>query len=204
MIFGFDIKMISQIYHGWKQFASPGLKISIDLINFRMNHRFMDLDTFIRMKFHLFLILIPGIFVSCQQDPVVMKPLDLHDSGIPITIMAPDSADVQVRDYSFMRDITIRSGADFFIQIFEYQAPRLDAAGEKLSQLSAVRAEPTFQEVVREDDQGFIFSRQLDSLQLDYDFRYIRILGDKELIFQTGLVGTFSLEAVQRMYKAVK
>ena len=102
-----------------------------------------------------------------------------------------------------MRDITIRKGDNFFIQIFEFEASNLDAAGEKLKQLTSVKEDPFFKELITEEDQGFIFSRLQDSTKLNYDFRYVKILGLKELIFQTGLVGSFSLEDVRRMYKSV-
>lgn len=133
-----------------------------------------------------------------------MQKLDLQSHGVPVTIMAPDSAIIQEKDYNFMRDITIQKGGQFFIQIFEFAAPKQDAAGEKLRQLAAVHEDPFFHEVIKEEDQGFIFSKMADSITLDYDFRYIRIIGDKELIFQTGLVGSYSLEDVKVMYNAVK
>lgn len=153
-----------------------------------------------------------GIFISCLllvlwsgcHDEKGMKPIDLADHGLPITILAPDSAVIQEKDYNFMRDITVRKGDNYFLQIFEFAAPRQDAAGEKLRQLAAVQQDPFFKEVIREEDKGFIFSKLADSTRVDYDFRYVRILGEKELIFQAGLVGTFSLEDVTRMYNAVK
>lgn len=148
--------------------------------------------------------LFPLVFLACWSDEAGMKELDLSDHGLPIRIIAPDSAVVQEKDYHFMRDITIRKGDQYFLQIFEFAAPRQDAAGEKLRQLSAVKEDPFFKEIIREDDQGFIFSKMADSTRIDYDFRYVRILGDKELIFQAGLVGSFTLEDVNRMYKGVK
>jgi len=144
------------------------------------------------------------LLLSCRGEGIKLQKLDLQSYDLPITIMAPDSAVVQKKDYSFMKDITIKQGDRFFIQIFEFAAPKLDAAGEKLRQLAAVKEDPFFEEILKEEDQGFIFSRQADSINLAYDFRYIRILGDKELIFQTGLVGSFSLEDVKMMYNAVK
>ena len=141
---------------------------------------------------------------SCRRDKVNMQSLDLQSHGIPLTIMAPDSAVIQEKDYNFMRDITIKKGDQFFIQIFEFAAPKQDAAGEKLRQLTAVQEDPFFQEIIKEEDQGFIFSKMADSTTIDYDFRYVRILGDKELIFQTGLVGSFSLEDVKLMYNSIK
>jgi hypothetical protein len=148
-------------------------------------------------------LLIMTALLSCHMDEMKMEKLDLAPHGIPMTIMAPDSAIVQEKHYPFMRDITIRKDDHFYIQIFEFEAPKQDAAGEKLRQLTSVKEDPFFKELIKEDDQGFIYSRTLDSTMLNYDFRYIKILGTKELIFQTGLVGTFTLEDVNRMYKAV-
>lgn len=169
------------------------------------NHLFMDLNTFDGMKRALiFLCLLAILPMACHKDDMLMKELDLRPHGLQITIMAPDSAVIQEKDYNFMRDITVRKGDRFFLQIFEFAAPRQDAAGEKLRQLTAAREDPYFREVVMEEDQGFIFSKQADSTTVDYDFRYVKILGEKELIFQAGLVGTFSLPDIQRMYTAVK
>ena len=169
------------------------------------NHLFMDLNTFDDMKRALiFLCLLAILPMACHKDDMLMKELDLRPHGLQITIMAPDSAVIQEKDYNFMRDITVRKGDRFFLQIFEFAAPRQDAAGEKLRQLTAAREDPYFREVVMEEDQGFIFSKQADSTTVDYDFRYVKILGEKELIFQAGLVGTFSLPDIQRMYTAVK
>jgi hypothetical protein len=164
-----------------------------------------DLDTFEIMKIPLLIfVLIIAVLASCRKDDMKMQNLDLTSYGIPLTIIAPDSAEVQEKPYPFMRDITIRKDNRYYVQIFEFEAPKLDAAGEKLRQLASVKEDPYFIEVVMEDEQGFIYSRTLDSTKLNYDFRYIKILGPKELIFQTGLVGTFTLEDVKRMYKSVK
>ena len=157
------------------------------------------------MKYPILLLLLALTNLpACRNDKVKFEKLDLQPHGIPITIMAPDSAVIQEKDYTFMRDITIRKDETYSIQIFEFDAAILDAAGEKLRQLTSVQADPFFRELIKEDDQGFIYSRMLDSTRLNYDFRHVKILGAKELIFQTGLVGAFTLEDVERMYKAVK
>lgn len=142
--------------------------------------------------------------IACSRDELALKKLDLQPHGIPITIMAPDSVEIREKDYAVMRDITIQKNGIYSIQIFEFMTETRDAAGEKLRQLGAVREDPFFREIIREDDHGFIFSKQSDSTMIDYDFRHVKILDGKELIFQTGLIGTFSLKDVKRMYKAVK
>jgi len=157
------------------------------------------------MKYPSFILfLIIASLPACKSDKVKFEKLDLQPHGIPISILAPDSAEVQEKDYTFMRDITIRKGDFYFVQIFEFDAANLDAAGEKLRQLTSVKADPFFKDLIKEDDLGFVYSRMQDSTKINYDFRFIKILGAKELIFQTGLVGSFTLDDVERMYKAVR
>ncbi len=144
------------------------------------------------------------VFLSCTSDPHSLRPLDLTPYNIPMTILAPDSAIVQVKDYKIMRDITISKGEDFSLQLFEVMSSTGDAAGEKLRQLETVKAAPFFREVLKEEDNGFIYSTQPDSSTVEYDFRRVKLLGEKEIIFQTGLVGDFTLDQVTTMFNAVK
>jgi len=78
-----------------------------------------------------------------------------------------------------------------------------DMAVLKDDQLREVKKNPFFKEVIFEETNGFIFQKQIDSLY-NYDFRYIKIQGSNEYIFQTGLTGTFSEEDVKEMYESVK
>jgi hypothetical protein len=54
-----------------------------------------------------------------------------------------------------------------------------------------------------EDDHGFFYEKDIDG-DLRYDFRHIKILGDKEYTFQKGLIGNYTEEQVRNMYDAVK
>ena len=65
-------------------------------------------------------------------------------------------------------------------------------------------ASQTFSKIVEEDEKGFIFEKKYSEDRISYDFRYVRLQGDKEFVFQTGLLGQFDLEEVKRMYEAVQ
>jgi len=153
---------------------------------------------------HPFVLIILIVIIACRTEPAGYQTLHLGEYGLDISLSVPDSARITARDYGIVKDITIRDSVDFSIQIFAFVAPTDDTAGEKLRQLQTAREDPYFGELIREDEDGFIFSKHLDSTLTDYDFRYIRIMGDRELIFQTGLVGTFSLDAVRRMYASAR
>jgi len=60
-----------------------------------------------------------------------------------------------------------------------------------------------FSKIISEEDDGFIFEKNVDGI-LNYDFRYVKIQGDKEFVFQTGLVGNYSEDDVKSMYASVK
>ncbi len=150
------------------------------------------------------LLFLLGLFPACQQDPAAqLKPLNLLEYGLPVTILAPDSAEVKQNDLGFIKDVTVRKGEDFSLQIFASESTTNDLSRIKADQLSEVKANPYFAEIVREEEDGFIYKLMVDSLP-NYGFRHFRIQGDLELIFQTGLLGTFSLEEVELMYQAVQ
>ena len=144
------------------------------------------------------------LLISCQKEQKVkLKPLDLNPYGINLTIMTPDSVEIVKKEYAIMRDIIIRKDDWYYVQIFESIATSNDPDEIKRNQLESVRQDKYFKELIREDEHGFIFQKELDNAIVDYDFRYIRIIDDQEIIFQTGLIGTFSLEDVERMYESV-
>ncbi len=152
-------------------------------------------------------LLLFGLFLAaCQQSATDRwEPLDLMSYGIPVSVQAPDSARVQVSNLGggLIKDVTIKAGADYYIQLYASGAETTDIAKLKADQLSEVKANRYFTRIVEEEEDGFIYETQIDSV-VSFGFRHIRVQGDTECIFQTGLVGQFSLEDVENMYAAVK
>jgi hypothetical protein len=147
-----------------------------------------------------FLILI--LLLSCSNEPRV-EPLDLMKYGLPIQIKAPKDAVVKADDAGFFKDVTVKHGDNYFLQIIGTSATTTDVAVLKADQLREVKKNPFFQEIIFEEPAGFIFRKQIDSL-INFDFRFVKIQGSQEYIFQTGLSGTFTEEDVRLMYESVK
>lgn len=146
------------------------------------------------------------IFLACRRDATDQwKPLDLMPYGIPVSVLAPDSARVKVENFGggLIKDVTIKEGDDYYIQLYASGAETTDIARIKASLLADVKANRYFSKIVEEEEAGFIYETNIDSL-ISYGFRYIRVPGDMECVFQTGLVGAFTLEEARRMYEAVK
>ncbi|MEM9824218.1 MAG: hypothetical protein AAF985_24245 [Bacteroidota bacterium] len=145
------------------------------------------------------------LLFACQQSPTKSwQPLDLLKYGVPITIMAPDSAKVKTMDLLVQKDVTIKKGEDYYVQIFSSDATTSDHK-KILAELKAdVKNNPYFSKFLLEEDKGFIYETVIDSTHYNYGFRHIRIQGDREYIFQTGLIGNFDQEQVEAMYDAVQ
>jgi len=152
-----------------------------------------------------FIFLTITFIISCKSDPTQgLEKLDLMSKGVPLAIMAPAGAEVLTEDFGVMKDVTIRKGDDFYIQILASNAVSTDKTSIIADQKADVQRAPFFSKFVQEDIDGFIYEKQIDSSNINYDFRYVKIQGDREYMFQTGLVGRFSLEQVEKMYEAVK
>lgn len=141
--------------------------------------------------------------VGCAREDQ-LEPLDLMPYGVPLTILAPDSAVVKKRDMIVQEDITIKGPDGFDVQLYVSNASTTNPRALKDSLLAEVKRQEYFSKVIRDEEQGFIFENQIDSTATFYDFRYVEIRGGKEYQFQGGLLGNFTLEQTERMYEAVK
>jgi len=153
-------------------------------------------------KIPVLLVVLLALF-SCGDKKANKEVLDLMKYGLPIQIQAPAEAVVKSDDMGFYKDVTVKKGDDYFLQILGTSATTTDLSALKGDQLNEVKKNPYFNKIIFEEENGFIFEKKIDSL-FNYDFRYVKIQGNNEYIFQTGLFGKFSQDAVREMYESVK
>lgn len=158
------------------------------------------------MKFLLPFAIVSLLLVQCKNvDPLGQyQDLDLMSHGLPIKIKAPDGVKVVVDDLGFAQDVTIKNDENFYIQLASGTATTTNIANIKAEYITTVKNSKYFSKIVEEEEAGFIYEKDLGDENINYDFRYIRVQGDKEYVFQRGLVGTYTLEQVRTMYNAVK
>ncbi len=158
------------------------------------------------MKKFIVLFFCMTSFLYCKNEVQEdLKPLDLLKWGIPITILAPDSAQVKTMDMGgLLKDVTIKGDNNYYIQIYASDAATTDIARIKSDQLAEVKANRYFSKIVSEEEDGFIYENAVDSANIYYGFRHIRVQGDMEYVFQTGLIGSFTQEEVEKMNGAVQ
>ena len=145
------------------------------------------------------------ILTNCSTDPHEgLKALNLTQYGVPLTIYTPENPEVKTIDFGIQKDVTVKAGKDFYVEVSASDASTSNVEEVKQAQLKALKENPFFSKVIQDDKNGFIYENQVDSAKYNYGFRYIKLQGDKEYVFQTGLIGFFTKEAVQKMYEAVK
>jgi len=158
------------------------------------------------LRFTLILFAAVLLF-SCKNEGGSSSQLpdyDLLKHGLPIKIKAPADVKVEVEDYGVMKDITVKGDNNFFLQITSGEATSMDITQIKNKLLEEVKKAPFFEEVVEDYPSGFIFKKKISEEKIKYDFRHIKFQGDQEYIFQTGLIGNFSLEDAKVMLEAVR
>jgi len=142
--------------------------------------------------------------MSCKEKTTTLTSLSLLEYGLPIKINVPDGVQVAVDDLGVWKDVTVKDSLDFNLQILASQSTTFDKSKIVAEQLAEVKNGKYFSKIIEEYEDGFIFEKKIDEDNINYDFRFIKLNGDNEYIFQTGLLGTFSEEAVRKMYSAVQ
>ncbi|KAA3639026.1 MAG: hypothetical protein DWQ02_04320 [Bacteroidetes bacterium] len=142
---------------------------------------------------------------ACNNDPAEeWSELDLLPYGIPISIMAPDSADVNMSNLGVMKDITVKKGNEYNVQIFASPLSSDNLGELKASQLEEVKSNRFFSQIITDEPNGFIYETVIDSNNINYGFRHVYYQADLEYVFQQSLVGSFTQEQIEKMYKAIK
>ncbi len=143
------------------------------------------------------------LFISCGEPKTSYPDLDLMKHGLPIKIQAPIDAEVEMNDMLLMKDVTVKKDG-YYLQIFSSDAMINDISKIKQEKLNEVKSKSSFGKIIQDDANGFIFEKMRSDSTINYDFRHIRLQGDKQYIFQTGLIGKFTEQEVRNMYQSVQ
>lgn len=143
------------------------------------------------------------LLIACKKDNGLVE-YDLIKHGLAITIMAPAEPEVSVTDMGIAKDVTIKKGDGYNIQIISSAASSNNVAKLIADKKAEVEAGPYFSQIILENEKGFVFEKKIDENNINYDFRVVKIQADIEYDFQTGLVGKFTKDDVMTMFEAVQ
>ena len=142
-------------------------------------------------------------FAACtsQEAKVSLQPLNLLQYGAAITIQAPDSAKVTKGSWGLNEEITIEKG-DYNVQLIYGIAQTRNLPELKAKELEDIQANPYFTKTIHDDDKGFIYETEVDSI-FSYDFIYLHLQGDQFYRFSGGIASQLSQKQAEQLYNAV-
>lgn len=148
------------------------------------------------------------LLAACKSDgtPGAWKEHNLLRYDLPVSIMGPDSVNVTSNNLLFSKDVTIEGALEdgFGIQIFSSEASSQDPKKIKAEELAASKRHQYFSELIQDDEQGFIYTTKLDSANVYHGFKYIKVQGAREYIYQNLSGRKYNLNDVKKMYAAVQ
>ena len=155
-------------------------------------------------KYLFFILLGCFVFIQCKSDKSANYPSkDLLKHGFAISVKAPENAKIASDDLGIMQELTIVEGNEYNVQILKSITNTTNTKQALAGQMNLVKSDRYFSKVLEEYDNGFIFEKNIDG-NINYDFRYVKIVGEHEYIYQTGMVGTYTEENVRAMYNSVQ
>ncbi len=149
-------------------------------------------------------MLLATILVACSKSTSKFEDYDLIKHGLSIKIKAPLEPEVSVVNMGIIKDVTIKKGEDYNVQVISSAVSTYDVKSLLADKKKEVEEGKYFAEFVIENENGFVFKKMIDEENINYDFRVVRIVGDTEYSFQTGLLGNFTQEQAEAMFEAVQ
>ncbi len=170
-------------------------------------------------KLGLFLLtaVLAGFSVSCgggsssSLADMKLTELNLADKGIPVTIQAPEGAEIKdgmfmgefggikMLDYEIVKD-------EFVLEVSMDDTEETRTAEEIIADAKeTAQTEDGFVEFVKEEPNGFIYKVKTDDYE-DYKFHYVLMKDNRAIEFTEGLklFTEFSLKDAETLYNIAK
>ncbi len=144
------------------------------------------------------------LMVSCKPEGPTLVPLDLLSEGLPLKINAPVDVEIVASDLGIMKDVTVNNGEGYNIRILETEATALQAKiiTDKIKE--EIKQSRYFDSIIVEDEDGFIFKKVIDENYVNFDFRHVKVRGDKQYVIQAGLSTQFTEDQIKVIYNSIK
>jgi hypothetical protein len=153
---------------------------------------------------HIFFGLICIIVLSCGEKPSSKQDkTSLHKYGIPVSVMLPADVGIKKTSSGNVLAVAIRNDSGYNMLVLMGAANYSSAQKAKFQQREQIVNNPAFLKIVEDYEDGFLFEWQGND-RIMYDFRHIKIVGDKEIVFQAGNTCECSEDDVRKMLASVK
>jgi hypothetical protein len=141
---------------------------------------------------------------ACSNSSAIKKEkTSLYKFGIPAHIKAPENARFNKASSGNIESLSVVDDDGFNLQVLSFPASVTDEKTAKQHQREQVVSHPDFSKIIEDYDQGFLFELEFAGDRY-YDFRYVKIVGNKEIIFQAGPTCQCDESQVRNMLQAIQ
>lgn len=149
----------------------------------------------------LWCILSMSLLYACKEKSSEGKT-SLYRYGIPVHIDIPKDAAINKSADGNVSGLTIVDEEGFNMQVMQTNTSFTDAKMAKFYHREQVVNNPDFTKIIEDYDEGFLFELR-DGEDRLYDFRFVKIMGTHEIIFQAGPTCKCSEAQVRNMILSV-
>lgn len=144
--------------------------------------------------------------LACEPDtPQSNWPeLNLLEYEVPVKVRAPEGTTVKSDNLGILQDVTLTGPDGYHVQLYVSESLGMPAAEVLAQQKEEVRAMRYFADIVEEMPDAFLFRVVVDTSNISYDFRHIKVVGEKELAFQSGLTSNPTEAEAKAMLEAIR
>jgi hypothetical protein len=153
---------------------------------------------------HIFIVLAISL-TACNSSTKSKTPgeVSLMKYGIPDEIYPSSTPTITPMQSKGLSNVSIALDSTSEIQAFFGPTMTKNLAKLKEDRKREILTNPFFVKIIEENDEGFVYEKQVDSLTRSYDFRVIKQIGDSELIYQCGNKKEYSEAEAKAMMKVV-
>lgn len=149
----------------------------------------------------IYITIISLLLFSCGNRRETGKT-SLYKYGIPVHLSLPDKAKINPSASGDIRGLTIVDEEGYNLQIIQTPTSFTDKSQAKFYQRELIVNNPDFVKIIEDYDDGFLFELKEGDNRY-YDFRFVKIMGTNEIIFQAGPTSQSSESQVRNMIISV-
>ena len=162
---------------------------------------------YMRRFFYLLMFGATCGLMACETDTAASQDwpeLNLLQYEVPVKVRAPEGTSVKSDNLGILQDVTLTGPDGYHVQLYVAEALGMPAAEVLQEQRKEVESMRYFAAVTEEFPDAFLFRVVVDTSQISYDFRHVKVVGNKEMVFQTGLTSNSTEAEAKAMLAAIR
>ncbi len=135
------------------------------------------------------IVIFAFLLVACKnkQSTITSASANLLKYGIADEIYPPKEAIYTPMKNANLIGVSIAADSMLEVQAFMTASFTKDYTKLITDRKREIVGNPYFVKIVEENNQGFLFEKKISETEKSYDFRVVKLIGDNEVTYQSGI-----------------